>query len=110
METGITPALIALDWGTSSLRAYLMDNNGRVLDRRGNPHGIQNLPVPGIAGFERVFSKFCADGLTRYPGLPAVAGGMVGSAEGGGEPPSVACRADTATLAGRAVAVESASG
>jgi len=110
METGITPALIALDWGTSSLRAYLMDNNGRVLDRRGNRHGIQNLPVPGIAGFEQVFAEISADWLAKYPGLPAVAGGMVGSAQGWAEAPYVPCPADTATLAGRAVAVESASG
>ncbi len=61
METGMTPALIALDWGTSSLRAYLMDGNGRVIDRRSNAHGIQNLPVPGIAGFERVFAEICAE-------------------------------------------------
>jgi 2-dehydro-3-deoxygalactonokinase len=110
METGMTPALIALDWGTSSLRAYLMDNNGRVLDRRGNAHGIQNLPVPGVPGFEQIFAEISADWLSRYPGLPAVAGGMVGSAQGWAEAPYVTCPADTATLASRAVTVESAAG
>jgi 2-dehydro-3-deoxygalactonokinase len=110
METGMTPALIALDWGTSSLRAYLMDGNGRVFDRRSNAHGIQNLPVPGIKGFERVFAEISAGWLAKYPGLPVVAGGMVGSAQGWAEAPYVPCPADTATLVGRAVTVETASG
>jgi len=110
METGVTPALMALDWGTSSLRAYLMDGNGRVLDRRGSAHGIQNLPVPGVPGFERAFAEIAGDWLNRYPGLPVVAGGMVGSAQGWAEAPYVPCPADTSTLASRAVTVESASG
>jgi 2-dehydro-3-deoxygalactonokinase len=115
MEAGMTPAviapaLIALDWGTSSLRAYLMDGEGRIMDRRSNAHGIQNLPVPGPAGFERVFGEICGEWLNRHPGLPVVAGGMVGSAQGWAEAPYVRCPADTATLAGSAVSVESAGG
>lgn len=41
------PALVALDWGTSSLRAFLMSASGRVLDTRASAHGIQHLPEPG---------------------------------------------------------------
>jgi len=107
MENGPTPALIALDWGTSSLRAYLMDGSGRVLDRRSNAHGIQNLPIPGLPGFEQVFASICGEWLTLYPGLPVVAGGMVGSAQGWVEAPYVPCPADTSTLVSRAVAVDS---
>ena len=81
-----------------------------MLDRRSNAHGIQNLPVPGLAGFERVFAEICGDWLSQYPGLPVVAGGMVGSAQGWAEAPYVPCPADTATLASRAVTVESAAG
>jgi 2-dehydro-3-deoxygalactonokinase len=110
METGVTPALLALDWGTSSLRGYLMDGNGRVLDMLANAHGIQNLPVPGIPGFEQVFAGLCGEWLTLYPQLPVVAGGMVGSAQGWREAPYVPCPADTATLASRAVAVDTALG
>jgi 2-dehydro-3-deoxygalactonokinase len=108
--TVIAPTLIALDWGTSSLRAYLMDGEGRIIDRKSNAHGIQNLPVPGAAGFERVFGEICGGWLSRHPGLPVVAGGMVGSAQGWAEAPYVRCPADTATLAGSAVTVESAGG
>ena len=110
MEAGMTAALIALDWGTSSLRAYLMDGEGRVLDRRSNAHGIQNLPLPGAAGFEQVFGALCGEWLNRSPQLPVVAGGMVGSAQGWAEAPYVRCPADTAALAGSAVTVESAAG
>src|SRR3954466_14395033 len=110
METGVTPALIALDWGTSSLRAYLMDGSGRGVDMLANAHGIHTRPIPGIPGFEQVFAGLCGEWLTRYPQLPVVAGGMVGSAQGWREAPYVPCPADTATLASRAVAVDTALG
>lgn len=117
MDTSMTlgedtpaPALLALDWGTSSLRAFLMNAHGKVIAQRANAHGIQNLPVPGVAGFERAFADLCGEWLNRWPGLPVVAGGMVGSAQGWREAPYVACPADTHTLASRAVTVDSASG
>lgn len=128
METGVAgdaappegAALIALDWGTSSLRGFLMDGAGRVLAQRANAHGIQNLPVPGAAGFEQAFADLCGGWLAAYPGLtgagltgaglPVVAGGMVGSAQGWVEAPYVPCPADTRALASRAVAVDSAAG
>ncbi|MBP2316703.1 2-dehydro-3-deoxygalactonokinase [Azospirillum soli] len=104
------PVLLALDWGTSSLRAFLMDASGAIVDQRASAHGIQNLPVAGIAGFERAFAELCGDWLSRWPGLPVVAGGMVGSAQGWKEAPYVACPADTQSLASRAVSVDSALG
>ncbi len=99
------PALIALDWGTSSLRGFLMDAAGQVLAQRASAHGIQNLPQPGPAGFERALDALCGDWLAGYPALPVVAGGMVGSAQGWVEAPYVPCPADTRTLAARAAAV-----
>ncbi|MBK1842860.1 2-dehydro-3-deoxygalactonokinase [Azospirillum sp. YIM B02556] len=109
-RTRDTASLIALDWGTSSLRGFLMDGGGRVLDQRANAHGIQNLPQPGIPGFEQAFAELCGGWLAAHPGLPVVAGGMVGSAQGWAEAPYVPCPADTGTLASRAIAVDSASG
>ena len=111
METGLTDsgtALIALDWGTSSLRGFRMDRRGRVLEQRATAHGIQNLPLPGAAGFEQAFAELCAGWLA--PGVPVVAGGMVGSAQGWVEAPYVSCPADTGTLAASAAAVDSAAG
>ena len=51
------PALLALDWGTSSLRAYLLGMDGQVLQTRSNPQGLLSLPLPGAAGFELVFAE-----------------------------------------------------
>ncbi|MCG5238351.1 2-dehydro-3-deoxygalactonokinase [Azospirillum doebereinerae] len=113
METGRKrdgAALIALDWGTSSLRGFLMDGGGTVLEQRANAHGIQNLPQPGLPGFEQAFADLCGDWLSVNAGIPVVAGGMVGSAQGWAEAPYVACPADTSTLAAHAITVDSASG
>jgi len=103
--TALNPALIALDWGTSSLRGFLMDAAGAVLETRGSPHGITNLPEPGIPGFEAAFEALCGPWLERHPGLPVVAGGMVGSAQGWREAPYAACPADARHLAASAVEV-----
>ena len=105
-----TPALVALDWGTSSLRAYLLDPHGSIIAERADDHGILNLPAVGPAGFEAAFAQSCGDWLRRTPGLPVVAGGMVGSAQGWIEAPYVACPADTHVLAAHAASVASDKG
>ncbi|WP_158742894.1 2-dehydro-3-deoxygalactonokinase [Acidisphaera sp. L21] len=73
------PQLIALDWGTSSLRAFLMGADGAVLDTRAAPMGIMQVPA---GGFPTVFADIAGAWLRDAPGLPAVACGMVGSAQG----------------------------
>ncbi|KAF1010858.1 MAG: putative 2-dehydro-3-deoxygalactonokinase DgoK1 [Pseudomonas fluorescens] len=85
--------LIALDWGTSSLRAYKLGPAGCVLERRSLASGIMHLPGEprGIAGtrcsngFELAFDAACGDWLDAQPGLPVIACGMVGSAQGWSE-------------------------
>ena len=83
-------SLAALDWGTSALRAFRMDARGHVLGTRHRPWGIMNLPPaingtadpePGAA-FERALQDTCGDWLAATPGLPLLACGMVGSAQG----------------------------
>lgn len=79
--------LIALDWGTSSLRAYRLGANGVVLEQRALPWGIMNLPtVTGDdsrqAGFASAFAQACGDWLQAAPATPLIAAGMVGSAQG----------------------------
>ncbi|MCK8787216.1 2-dehydro-3-deoxygalactonokinase [Roseomonas sp. NAR14] len=76
------PRLIALDWGTTALRAFLLGAGGRVLDRRAAPRGLLQVP-PG--GFAAVLAEILGD--WRRPGLPALAAGMVGSAQGWREVP-----------------------
>ena len=104
-------ALLALDWGTSSLRAFLMSNTGEVLDSRHAPTGIQHLPAPAeTGGFEQAFAQIARDWLARWPALPVVAGGMVGSAQGWKETPYARCPADARALAAQGVRVQSGLG
>ncbi len=98
-------ALVALDWGTSSLRGFLMSGAGAVIAERTSAHGIQNLPEPGEAGFRAAFAELCGKWLADDPSLPVVASGMVGSAQGWREAPYVACPADSSALAALAVTV-----
>jgi 2-dehydro-3-deoxygalactonokinase len=80
------PALIALDWGTSSLRAYALGDGGHVLASRRSEHGIMNLPAvaSGLAAdrFEQALQGVCGEWLQAHPGVPLLACGMVGSAQG----------------------------
>ncbi|ARB30363.1 2-dehydro-3-deoxygalactonokinase [Pseudomonas tolaasii] len=85
--------LIALDWGTSSLRAYKLGPAGVVLEQRALAFGIMHLPseprtIRGVhctEGFELAFDAACGDWLDAQPGLPVIACGMVGSAQGWSE-------------------------
>lgn len=104
------PELIALDWGTSSLRAFLMGDAGQVLQTRSTSQGLQALPLPGVAGFEKAFADIAGDWLASWPHLPVVAGGMVGSAQGWKEAPYVRCPADVGSLAKHSVSVPSGVG
>ena len=104
------PELLALDWGTSSLRAFLLRCDGRMLATRSTQKGLQALPVPGAAGFEMAFAEIAGDWLAGWPHLPVVAGGMVGSVQGWKEAPYVRCPADIGTLAEHAARVPSGLG
>ena len=43
------PHLLALDWGTSSLRGALLDAHGQVLDERTSSSGLLSVPSGGWA-------------------------------------------------------------
>lgn len=101
--------LLALDWGTSTLRAFLM-RKGKIIETRQSGHGIQHLPAAGVPGFEQAFAAIAGDWVQRWPTLPVVAGGMVGSAQGWREAPYVPCPADIRTLAQHPVRVASGLG
>jgi len=82
--------LIALDWGTTSLRAYKLAAGAVVLEQRVLSSGIMQLPkTPRVInggectdGFELAFEEACGDWLDAQPDLPVIACGMVGSAQG----------------------------
>lgn len=88
--THTDPGLVALDWGTSGQRAWLLSTDGAVLDSRRSTRGLltttdavnRGHPEERASAYERSFWDTCGDWLTAHPGLPAIACGMVGSAQG----------------------------
>ena len=104
-------ALVALDWGTTSLRAYLFDAAGHVLDTRESTAGIMNLPRPAAeGGFDAAFESACGAWLERAPNVPVIAAGMVGSAQGWLEAPYVDAPASADALVAGIVRVQAARG
>ncbi|MBY4868806.1 2-dehydro-3-deoxygalactonokinase [Burkholderia sp. Bp9017] len=84
-ESSDVPRLIALDWGTTSLRAYLMADARTVLDERAAPKGVMQIGGAEIAiadACDGAFEDVCGAWLDAWPALPVVAAGMVGSAQG----------------------------
>ncbi len=104
------PSLIALDWGTTSLRAYLYDAHGGVLATRSRAAGVMHVPAGGARAFDDAFEDACGDWLARAPGVPVLAAGMVGSAQGWREAPYVATPAGADALVAGLVTVETARG
>lgn len=88
------PKLIALDWGTSSLRAYLLGANGLILAEKAASLGI--LKVPNRA-FAEAFDTLCHEWLSQKQ-VPAIACGMIGSRQGWVEASYAACPAGFKTL------------
>ena len=97
------PALIALDWGSSSFRAYLVSGDGAILDEIATADGIAAV-APGA--FPATLARLVGRWLAGRPELPVIASGMVGSRHGWREAPYVACPADPEAIAARLIAVE----
>lgn len=77
--------LIALDWGTSSFRAYLLDGDGEIIDSFCGEDGI----LSSAKNFEAVFKRYTGNWLDRKPDLPIIASGMIGSRQGWVEVPYI---------------------
>ena len=80
--------LIAVDWGTSSLRAARIAGDGRVLEERSSARGILTVPA---GGFPQVLQDTCGDWLAG--GSLCLVSGMAGSRQGWREAPYCACPA-----------------
>ena len=87
--------LIAVDWGTSSLRVARVAVDGRVLEGRCSARGILTVPAGGFAG---VLQETCGDWLAE-PAALCLISGMAGSRQGWQEAPYCACPAGFTELA-----------
>jgi len=86
--------LIAIDWGTSSLRGARLGTSGQVLESREFPRGILTVP-PGQ--FESVFHELFGDWM-QAAGALCLISGMAGSRQGWQEAPYCPCPAGFAEL------------
>ena len=91
--TGRAARLIAVDWGTTSTRAYRLDADGIVLDAREAPLGVQQVRE----GFAHAFASLLGNWMAEP--VPRIACGMIGSRQGWIEAPYVECPATEAALA-----------
>jgi 2-dehydro-3-deoxygalactonokinase len=89
------PALLACDWGTTNLRAWVLDEEGVPLQDREFPLGVSTLG-PGEA--ERRFEGEVRAAMGAK-GLPAILCGMIGSNLGWKAAPYVDCPASLGNLA-----------
>ncbi|MEC9217855.1 MAG: 2-dehydro-3-deoxygalactonokinase [Pseudomonadota bacterium] len=92
---GAAAGMIAVDWGTSSLRAYHLDGAGRVHDRRAVAAGILTVKEGDFAG---ALAAVIGDWLADETDLPVYLSGMIGSRQGWVEAPYVPCPADLSRL------------
>lgn len=90
----MSAALIAIDWGTTSARAYRIDAAGTILDERSAPLGISH-----VASGEFAAALATLLGPWAAERVPRIACGMIGSRQGWIEAPYLDCPVDPAALA-----------
>lgn len=100
------PALIGIDWGTSSLRAFLIGAQGEVLDGVSSPKGIMQ-----VAGgtFDAVFDQLVGPWVAKTT-VPILASGMITSRNGWVETPYEQMPMDACSLARSLVTHQTAGG
>jgi len=88
--------LIALDWGTTSLRGYLLDGDGTIIEKVNSDQGILAVVdgqfAKALAGLLGILRKKTAD-------CSIIAAGMITSRQGWHETPYVECPASADALA-----------
>jgi 2-dehydro-3-deoxygalactonokinase len=86
--------LLALDWGTTSFRAYLFDSKRTLVETRSAAAGI----MQDNDGFEQVYYRQVGDWLGQHRSIPVIASGMITSNQGWVETPYLPCPASLEDL------------
>jgi len=89
--------LIAIDWGTTSFRAYLFDSHRVIIDTIAASAGIMQGKN---SDFEDVFYTQIGGWLEKLPNVPVIASGMITSNQGWIETPYLPCPASLTDLSG----------
>ena len=87
-------SLIAIDWGTTSARAYALDNRGAIVAEKSAPLGVQRITN---GRFADALASLCAG--IGAENIPMIACGMIGSRQGWVEVPYRDCPADFSAVA-----------
>lgn len=86
----VETSMIAVDWGTTSLRAWRLDPSGGIIDRRRERLGIQQVVN---AAFADTLGNVIGDWRREAPLAPVLMAGMIGSRQGWIEAPYATCPA-----------------
>jgi len=87
--------MIAIDWGTSTFRAYRLDSSGRLVEARYSPQGIVEVKN---GEFSAVLGAKTGDWIAAGE-APVVMSGMIGSRQGWLEVPYATCPAGLEEIA-----------
>ena len=87
---------IAVDWGTTNRRAYLIDSSGTHTDEFEDSRGVLTIPSGG-------FEQAVAEIRERLADRPMLLAGMIGSNRGWKEAPYVPCPAGLDEIAAKLV-------
>jgi 2-dehydro-3-deoxygalactonokinase len=101
-RSGTSACLLAVDWGTTRFRCWLLARDGGILGERRGDEGLRSAAAAG--GFEAILERHAA-ALDAGPALPAFVCGMAGARGGWREAPYLDLPAELATLAEAAVRV-----
>jgi len=96
--------LVAVDWGTSSLRGALLDPDGRVLEEQSHSRGILTVKH---GGFTEVFETHFGEWM-HPQGMRCLISGMAGSKQGWVEAPYCACPAGLVEVRNKILEIEPA--
>ena len=97
------PSLIAIDWGSSSFRAYLLEPGGGIVDEVASPRGVATVDK---GAFPATLVSLTGGWMAANPELPIIASGMVGSRNGWIEAPYVECPAGATEICANLATVE----
>jgi 2-dehydro-3-deoxygalactonokinase len=94
---------IGIDWGSSSLRAYLFDSEYKLLDQTESDRGITRHD-DSSPKFEQTLLELIAN--WRHPGMRILLSGMITSRNGWIETPYLPCPAKPGDLYNHSIGVE----
>ena len=90
------PALISVDWGTTSMRCALLNDKGSAIEHRGAGPGIMRVSDGDFPG---ALTAAIGDWRSKDPSLTVIMSGMIGSRQGWVEAPYLPCPATISEIA-----------